>query len=253
MRLINTVFVIVTVLLLPISISAALAQEIVQLTRKDQHLISAAAYAPRITPCRGRAIISPGAGGSEEGYRYLGEGLAALGYLGVVVGHPESGIRSLLGKLWGHGLRGGLHEALIALTTDPNAYRSRLMDIAAASQWAQARCEGNESVLVGHSMGAATVMIEAGAKNSLTITGSDSFSAYIALSPQGAGAIFPPDAWKGIKNPVLLLTGTRDTELEKKIVENAHRAVPEYAAGLQVARSCRWGYPYELRWSRLFT
>jgi predicted dienelactone hydrolase len=87
------------------------------------------------------------------------------------------------------------------------------MDIAASKQWAQAKCATGESVLVGHSMGAATVMLEAGARNKLGVTGTDSFSAYIALSPQGAGSIFPQNAWADIKRPVLSLTGTRDTEV----------------------------------------
>ncbi|MBU3750693.1 MAG: alpha/beta hydrolase, partial [Mycobacterium sp.] len=35
-------------------------------------------------------------------------------------------------------------------------------------------------VLIGHSMGAATVMMEAGAKNKLGVQGADAFAAYIA-------------------------------------------------------------------------
>ena len=62
-------------------------------------------------------------------------------------------------------------------------------------------------------MGAATVMIEAGARNKVGVQGADSFNAYIALSPQGNGSIFPENAWSGIRRPVLLITGTRDTEL----------------------------------------
>jgi predicted dienelactone hydrolase len=56
-------------------------------------------------------------------------------------------------------------------------------------------------------------MMDAGARNKLSIKGTDSFSAYIALSPQGTGAIFPQNAWQDIKRPVLMLTGTRDNEL----------------------------------------
>lgn len=62
-------------------------------------------------------------------------------------------------------------------------------------------------------MGAATAMIAAGARNHLGADGSQSFSAYIALSPQGSGLIFPENAWHAIKAPVLMITGTRDTEL----------------------------------------
>ncbi len=56
-------------------------------------------------------------------------------------------------------------------------------------------------------------MIEAGARNKVGVQGTDSFNAYIALSPLGTGSIFHESAWSGIRSPVLLITGTRDTEL----------------------------------------
>jgi predicted dienelactone hydrolase len=189
--------------------SAALSQETIQLARKDRVVVSMTAYAPRGRICRGVAIISPGAGGSEQGYRYLGEAMSSLGYFAVVIGHPESGRRALREHVRGNGLREGLAE----LITDPEAYRGRFMDIAVSRQWTKGRCEASESLLIGHSMGAATVMMEAGARNKLGIQGADAFSAYIALSPQGAGLIFPDNAWSGITKPVLLLTGTHDNEL----------------------------------------
>jgi predicted dienelactone hydrolase len=39
------------------------------------------------------------------------------------------------------------------------------------------------------------------------------FKAYIAISPQGSGLIFPENAWSDINQPVLMLTGTQDKEL----------------------------------------
>jgi hypothetical protein len=187
----------------------ASGQEAFQVIRQDQTAVSLTAYAPTGGNCRGLASISPGAGGSEQGYRYLGEALSSLGYLAVVIGHPESGRKALREHVRGNGLR----EGLAGMITEPEAYRGRLMDIAASRQWARSRCAGNESLLVGHSMGAATVMMEAGARNKPGIQGTDAFSAYIALSPQGAGSIFPANAWSGIGKPVLILTGTRDNEL----------------------------------------
>lgn len=187
----------------------ALGQEALQVIRQDQKVVSISAYAPSGRDCRGIAIISPGAGGTAQGYRYLGEAMSTLGYMAVVVGHPESGRTAMREHIRGNGLREGLAE----LITEPEAYRGRFMDIAASRQWAKGRCAANESLLIGHSMGAATVMMEAGARNKLGIRGADAFSAYIALSPQGAGTIFPDNAWSGIAKPVLLLTGTRDNEL----------------------------------------
>jgi predicted dienelactone hydrolase len=198
--------------LIIVTSNKALAQEAIRLRRQDQREVFASSYPPKLSSCRGVAVISHGAGGSEQGYRYLGEALSGLGYHAVVVGHPESGGRALFKHLRGNGLSDGLAK----LTTDSSAYRGRLMDIAAAKEWARGWCRAPESLLIGHSMGAATVMMESGAHNNLGIHGEDSFDAYIALSPQGVGAIFPEHAWSSIKKPVLLITGTRDNELGKK-------------------------------------
>lgn len=190
--------------------NAAAAAEVINLTRADRQTLRANAYPPQGSVCRGVAIISPGAGGSERGYRYLGEAMSALGYQAVVVGHQESGLSALRERVRGNGLRNGLAE----MVTDPAAYQARMLDIAAARQWAAEHCAGTEAILLGHSMGAATTLIEAGARNRVGVTGATSFKAYIALSPQGAGSIFPPEAWSGIRQPVFLITGTRDAGLE---------------------------------------
>ncbi len=196
-------------LLLPVAAGTVQAQEPVSLQRQDQTTIAVTAYAPEAGACRGVAVVSPGAGGSETGYSYLGEALAGLNYLAVVVGHPESGRRALREKMRGNSLR----EGLAALITEPDAYRGRFMDMTAARQWAQGRCQGTDAVLVGHSMGAATALMEAGARNKLGLSGAQAFGAYIALSPQGAGSIFPANAWSDLQRPVLSITGTRDDEL----------------------------------------
>ena len=167
------------------------------------------AYPPHSASCRGVALVSPGAGGSENGYAYLGAGMSGLGYLTVVMGHRESGRQALHNQIEANGLREGLAE----LITEPDAYKGRWLDISAAKSWAQSQCSGKESILLGHSMGAATAMMEAGAQNNLGLYGAKSFDVYIALSPQGVGSIFPNNAWSMIQRPVLTITGTKDTEL----------------------------------------
>jgi predicted dienelactone hydrolase len=87
------------------------------------------------------------------------------------------------------------------------------MDIAVAKDWAQGQCNSKVAVLIGHSMGAATVMMAAGARNNLNIAEVPKFTAYIAISPQGSGLIFPENAWSDINQPILMLTGTQDKEL----------------------------------------
>jgi predicted dienelactone hydrolase len=219
----------VSALVLLIAMGAS-AQEPVSLLRQDQKAVQVTAYSPKGASCRGVAIVSPGAGGSEKGYQFLGEAMSSLGYLAVVVGHQESGRRALREHLRGNGLRDGLSE----LITDPNAYRRRFMDIVAAKEWAASKCNAPESILIGHSMGAATTMMEAGARNKLGLNGTDSFSAYIALSPQGTGSIFPQNAWADIKRPVLSLTGTRDDELGGASWETRTEPYMNMPAG------CKW-------------
>jgi len=218
------------VVLFLLAAGTAFGQEVLSLPRQDQKPVPVTAYSPKSANCLGVAIISPGAGGSERGYQYLGDAMSSLGYLALVVGHRESGGRAL----HGHVRQNGLREGLAALITDPHAYRGRLMDIAASAHWAQSQCKTGESILIGHSMGAATVMIEAGARNKLGVNGTNAFSAYIALSPQGPGSIFPQNAWTEISQPVLSLTGTRDNELGGASWETRTEPYKSMPAG------CKW-------------
>lgn len=191
------------VLVAPIQVEA---DQVRPIARKDLAPVRTRVYWPRPATCRGVAVVSPGAGGSGQGYAYLGRGLAAGGYLTVVVDHNERIPHVMRLHRSGDGLQGALERLL----SDPQAQASRLKDLAAAKQWAEQHCGGSTSVLIGHSMGAAAAMIEAGAKNRLGIRGSNGFTAYVAISPQGSGSIFPAGAWSQLDRPVLSLTGTRD-------------------------------------------
>lgn len=185
------------------------ARELVKVTREDKHQVAMQVYQPKDKTCEAVAIISHGAGGSENGYEYLAEFLSEHHYLVLVVGHQESGsavLRPMIRK-------SGVIVALSELITIPGAYQARFMDINAARRWANQRCSTPFTVLIGHSMGAATVMLTAGAKNKLNVHSADDFDAYVAMSPQGVGSIFPADAWSDIHKPMLLLTGTKDKEL----------------------------------------
>lgn len=162
--------------------------------------------------CRGVAVLSPGAGDDRDALSWLGRALSQYGWLTVTMAHKESGHDSLRDRV----RSGGLRDGLLALTTDPEAYDDRLEDAGAALHWARTQCRSGPAIFAGHSMGAATVMIEAGAKNKLGLDSDDRFDGYIALSPQGAGPIFPSGAWHDIRKPVLLVTGTRDAPLDGK-------------------------------------
>jgi predicted dienelactone hydrolase len=151
-------------------VPALKAQETVPLRRSDGQQLQVKAYTPKHAGCRGIALVSPGAGGTEHGYTHLGQALSNQGYLAIVMGHRESGPSALREHVHSHTLR----EGVARLITDPAAYQGRLLDIAAAQTWGKERCDSSQAILVGHSMGAATVMIEAGARNKLGLPGATS-------------------------------------------------------------------------------
>ena len=187
------------------------AQQKLQALRQDAASVPMVVFEPEATAgCPALALISHGAGGSEDGLHYLARGLQREGWRVIVIGHRESGPAALRGDQRGVGLQARLRT----LITDPQAYQFRFLDIEAALRWAEAPCKPAFKALLGHSMGAATVMLEAGAANKLALQGQQRFAAYVALSPQGPGSIFPVDAWQGLRSPVLSITGTRDTALE---------------------------------------
>ena len=107
------------------------AQELITLTRQDKHNVPVQVYKPS-NPCVATAIISTGAGGSENGYEYLAEFLRLQQFLVLVVGHKESGSAVLSPMI----LEKGLIPALSELITTPSAYQARFMDINAAKEFA---------------------------------------------------------------------------------------------------------------------
>ena len=112
-----------------ILIGCCSAQELVRVPREDGALTRLRVYSRNSDPCPPLALISPGAGESENGYRYLAEGLQADGWRAVVMGHEESGADALrLDIRDAHGIKRGLRE----LVADPKAYATRMKDIAAA-------------------------------------------------------------------------------------------------------------------------
>lgn len=194
-------------------VSASLwAQTHRNVPRSDGHSTPLLIYAASgsTTACAPLALISHGAGGSENGYKYLAQALSRDGYTVAVMGHRESGLDAL-----SHDMRqSGFRQGLVQLISNPQAEQARLLDIGAALQWTDSQCKAPFRVLLGHSMGAITVMLEAGAKNKIGITyppaGQDRFDAYVALSPEGPDPVFSRDAWSGIHKPLLAMTGTRD-------------------------------------------
>jgi dienelactone hydrolase len=188
----------------------ASAQQTVTSPRADGAETPLRVYDPPTQECAPLAVISPGAGGTENGYSYLAQGLRDRGYLAVVMGHKESGPATLRHDIVHEGIHGGLKD----MVTDSKLQSDRMLDLAAALHWAEKQCKHPYKVLLGHSMGSDTVVFEAGASNKLGVRGQNRFDAYVALSPSGPGSIFTADSWKNIRKPLFVLTGTRDKGLE---------------------------------------
>jgi predicted dienelactone hydrolase len=198
-----------------VSYSLASAQQTVNSSRADGAQTPLRVFTPGGQGCAPLAVVSPGAGATENGYRYLAEGLRDDGYMAVVMGHKESGPGTLRSDIREAGIHGGLKDMI----TDPTLQNDRMMDLAATIAWADKECHRPFKVLLGHSMGSDTVMFEAGAHtkielNGRPVTGQDRFDAYVALSPSGAGSIFSSNSWRDIRKPMFVLTGTRDKGLE---------------------------------------
>jgi predicted dienelactone hydrolase len=190
--------------------STAVANETVDLPRANGMTTPMRVYEPHTQGCAPLAVISPGLGGDERGYGYLAQALADDGWLAVVIGTASTSRGPLLQHLASEGFKPGL----MTMLTNPALYRDRLGDIGAALSWARRRCAPPFVAMLGHSMGAITTMMEAGAHDRLGVVGEIRFDAYVAISAEGPGSVFTEHAWQDIRKPVFVLTGTRDRGTE---------------------------------------
>lgn len=162
------------------------------------------------TQCPPTAIFSHGLGGGIGGNSVLLSGLAERGWRVIAIEHVESGPAALA----------GLKQAAVpgeyfrARAGDPHRHAARFADLDAAFHEATKACRPPQLLLIGHSMGATTAMLEAGAKARFGRMGYDRFDAYVALSPRGAGMLFPTDAWVDVNKPMLMVTGPKDASVE---------------------------------------
>lgn len=185
--------------------SPVLAQDETTYRRADGAVIEA-----RVLPaagCAPLAVVSHGFGGTARGNRQLAEALQQAGYRVVVPNHAETGPKVLF-QLVG---TGGGRERLFDMVADPRLLGPRLEDVGAILAAEKRRCAVPFTVLAGHSMGARTALLEAGAANNAGLKGQNRFDAYIAISPAGENTkLFPRGAMAGLRKPVFLITGTRD-------------------------------------------
>ncbi|GEM_PF-2435117 len=181
------------------------AEDVVFAPRSDGAQVPLMLYGDWSTAsCPPTIIVSHGLGGRENGLAYIGTYFSGRGYRVAVMGHKESGLPTLMRVMRTKG------KDRSSVLGDPALYKARDLDVQAALAYVSRACRPSFLALAGHSMGAATVLIEAGAKTKVGVRGQNQFDAYVALSWQGVNAVFGEGAWSGIHRPVLLVTGTED-------------------------------------------
>jgi pimeloyl-ACP methyl ester carboxylesterase len=156
--------------------------------------------------CHPTAIMSHGFGGDENGNAGVAAVLGRRGWRVIAMSHRESGRGRISEAL----LSGSPRRNVIGSANDPALHRLRFLDLDAAVIEARRPCRPPQMILVGHSMGAMTTMLEAGARARFGAFGGDRFDLYVPISPQGIGVTYAAGAWSGVRRPVLMITGTSD-------------------------------------------
>ncbi len=172
-------------------------------------------------------IFSHGAGGSKDGYAYLGRYWAAHGYVVLHPTHLGSDRSLLKPKRPLYNLRAikGMirkEENLSNRPRDIIFLLNSLPDIGQTFPGLEGRIDPTHVGVGGHSFGAYTSMAVAGAGIYLSPKeekpvqfGDTRVIAFLALSPQGPGHwAFRENSWETIRRPVFMATGTQDRGFE---------------------------------------
>jgi pimeloyl-ACP methyl ester carboxylesterase len=152
-------------------------------------------------------IFSPGLGASSKSYAYWGQGLADQGFIVIHVDHPGSDAGLSLRELEKAG-------------QDPAQYVARAQDISAIiDHLPQLAPDADPArvALAGHSLGALTSLLSAGAEFKRTAkfppVVESRIQAFIVVSPLGAGKAamgrLDENALKGISRPIFVVIGSK--------------------------------------------
>ena len=170
----------------------------------------------KITYPKGRAkcpviVLCHGLWGSRNGYAPLADYWASFGYVCIQPDHPDSRALGRVSRL----------TAMLAWNKRP-AQVKKILDafdtIEAGAPALKGRLDKERIGVGGHSYGAHTSQLIAGVK---PFRGKDEYrdarvKAVALLSPQGDGGLFRKGSWKGVRGPVLVITGSEDrSPLEK--------------------------------------
>lgn len=162
-------------------------------------------------------IFSPGYGGNREGYEYLAAGWRDAGYFVIVLTHMGSD-NAAFAQI---GLRGASDPGTAfqlqqQRTADIRFVASSIKNIEKQVPQAHGHIDKKRIGVAGHSMGAGSALLIAGATSSAPDGKTQSFRddhvrAVIAMSPQGVGAEgFTDHSWDNMSDPIMTMSGTRD-------------------------------------------
>ena len=206
---------------------------------RDGRPVPIKVHYPRETGTYPLVVFSHGGMGTWDSHLYEAQHLAGNGYVVLCLEHVYSNnvkskehIRKAKGTL-----RQRIDEALMRITTDPQAVLQRPRDVSFAIDMAirwneeNSRLRGSintkKIAVVGHSFGAYTVLAVCGARPILDYLKpavdpgkglSDDLSdprvtVGVAMSPQGPGTSrFAKESYKTINRPLLCFSGSKDVQ-----------------------------------------
>lgn len=162
-------------------------------------------------------VFSHGIGEDRDSYQYLGEALAASGFMAVHLTHAGTDRATLE--------RGYLH--LYRAVKQKQNWVNRVLDVSFVLDRlaADARADLDRVAVAGHSAGAFTAFAAAGLR---TAEGStlrdDRVKVIVPISMPRMDGIVPPGGYDGIRIPVLNMTGTCDASLIYRTLPRHRRA-----------------------------
>jgi serine/threonine protein kinase/dienelactone hydrolase len=162
-------------------------------------------------------IFSHGYGGSDQGYEYLGRGWADAAYVVILPTHAGSDTAALRQM----GMQGvedpaKAFELQTQRTGDVRFLVSSLKNIEHQVPGIKGKVDRKKVGVSGHSMGAGTTLLIAGATAAPPNAAQRAFRddrvrAAIAMSPPGPGrSSFSDGSWDRIAIPTMTMSGTRD-------------------------------------------
>ncbi len=151
-------------------------------------------------------VWSHGLFGSQDAYEPLTSYWASHGYVVLQPSHTDSVKRG----------KGDLGKGMAANTADwanrPEDISFLISSLAAQPGLAEGRADMSHLGVGGHSFGAHTTLLLAGAEPKLHSNFSDPRpKAFLAISPQGEGRLLDEASWTGLKRPMLFISGDNDS------------------------------------------